>query len=479
MTTENVNITIEDGGLGIAPLTADEVSAVIGTSSAGTANRPLVTTKIADLISTFGYGPMVEAAALTIQQTGAPVIAVKTPGTTAGVASAVAASGGGTSVMTVTGAPFDDYDVIVTCVKAGTIGAAGASIKISMDGGETESAEIALGTANTYAIPNTGLTLNFAAGTLVADCTRRFTCAAPVWGASDVQDAIGALQEGTNEFSFAHLVGAVDASDAVTFDLEMTGLATEYRYAGLLTHARDFESADTDAAGWRAAIAADFSSFASTRVSVAAGYYQIASPISGRKYRRPLSFAAAARLVARPISEDLGKVRTGSLAAVSTSSTDGKVYHDERVNPGLDAARFLTARTIIGRPGLYVTNGNMMSAPGSDFTWWQYRRIIDKACKIVRGVLLDYLGSSVRLNPLTGYILEKDALDLESRVRIALRDGLVAPGDVSAVSFAVSRTDNISSTKTINTTTRIQPLGYLKIINVSLGFTNPALQAAA
>jgi hypothetical protein len=43
----------------------------------------------------------------------------------------------------------------------------------------------------------------------------------------------------------------------------------------------------------------------------------------------------------------------------------------------------------------------------------------------------------------------------------------------------VSRTDNILSTSTVNVEVSVIPKGYARIINLTLGFKNPALRAAA
>ena len=58
-------------------------------------------------------------------------------------------------------------------------------------------------------------------------------------------------------------------------------------------------------------------------------------------------------------------------------------YHDEDATPGLDAARFLTSWQIIGLPGAYIMNSNLMAAPGSDFNWLQHGHVIDEACAVV------------------------------------------------------------------------------------------------
>jgi len=164
----NVALTVADGALGISELSVEEIPVIVGTSSIGTVNVPIQFTgpSSKSLVDTFGYGPMVELAAYILAQ-GGKVVCNKTANTVVGTNSAVVFAGTGTSVITVTGTPFDTYDGIMTVLKAGTIGTTGIQIKVSLDGGESDTGTINLGTATTYAIPNTGITLNFAAGTLV------------------------------------------------------------------------------------------------------------------------------------------------------------------------------------------------------------------------------------------------------------------------------------------------------------------------
>ena len=72
-----VAITIQDNGLGQVSAGSGRTIVVIGTSSIGTANQPTATSNPQTLITTYGYGPGVEAAALIANQTGNPVIFIK------------------------------------------------------------------------------------------------------------------------------------------------------------------------------------------------------------------------------------------------------------------------------------------------------------------------------------------------------------------------------------------------------------------
>jgi len=54
-------------------------------------------------------------------------------------------------------------------------------------------------------------------------------------------------------------------------------------------------------------------------------------------------------------------------------------------------------------------------------------------------------GSSVRVNPKTGFILEADARQIEIGGQAAESDAIITPGAVSSTTVTLSRTDNILS----------------------------------
>lgn len=150
MTTGDVQLTILDGGSVVVPGLSIQV--VIGTSSTGTAAQVVATQNPQTLITTFGYGPLVEAGALSALA-GATVLAIKATSNTAGAAAAVTFTGTGTSVITATGAANDSYLVQFLVVTGGTIASAGITFQLSLDAGRTFGPTLALGTANTYVIP--------------------------------------------------------------------------------------------------------------------------------------------------------------------------------------------------------------------------------------------------------------------------------------------------------------------------------------
>lgn len=494
MSAQGINITVQDNGLGQSAPGAGNTMVVVGCTSKGAVNVPIVSTNPNDWITADGYGPGVEAAAFITQRTGNPVCFIKAATQTNGSSTSVTHTGTGVGAITLSGNPYDTYYGLVTVTTGGTQGTAGIVLTVSLDAGRTVYATINLGTASTYVIANTGITLNFGAGTYVAGDTFAWVSTEPLWNDAGVASALQALWNLPNTFLDVLIVGDATGSDVTAFDGYATTLFNKRRYTRFLTNARDATwggtSTETEST-WIAAIEADHANDSTTRVSVSGGHYNAISPISQTQFRRPASWFAGQRDSGVAIQVDLGRVKDGALPEMviptkqsgwpfgtpNANSADGFIYHDESVNPGLDDARFLSLWSLTGDPGLFIKNPNLMAPPGSDFNWLQHGHVIDVACYIWYKFAINLLSDSVRVNKTTGFILDTDAQAIEMRGTAQLRDALLAPGAVSDVFATVSRTDNILSTSTLTTTVSVIPLGYIKSVNTQITFVNPAIAA--
>ena len=545
----DVNMTIQDGALGIAPPSSANLQLKIGLAPKGQLNTLFGVGDLTTLVGLLGRGgPLTEAAALAIQAGNAVYVINATPttygavGTVSKIASTSAATlaaspkpsfpivvrcavggtvgnatvqfstdGGatfGTAVVSaatvlIPNAPFvtvamaagtyvagdtwtistagastfsgsgyngvtessaspvDAYSLVVTVIDAGALGA--GTFVYSLDGGNTYSAKILVPAAGVYVIPDTGLVLTFT-GSVGAGDSWSCPVSAPSYTGTELTVAMTAALADARTWGFVHVVGAPSSvANAATLATTLHGLlvtaASQYRFARGIIEV----PADTDGNTITA-----FASTATDRVSWCAGYATMTSPLSGRQVSRNAAYAVAARAASVPVSQDLGRVATGSLTNV------GALGRDEQATPGLDAQRFTTLRTIIGRQGKYCTTGRLGAAFGSDFSLWQNGRVLDVACGTARDRLLQFLNSSVRVNA-DGTIYEKDAKQIEAYVDAGLRAALTQPGDASDVSVVVSRTANILSTQILPVSVRVLPLGYAKWIAVDIGFANPSL----
>lgn len=483
--TGNVEITILDNG-GAVVVPGNSIQAVIGTTSTGTANQPLAFKNINSLIAVYGYGPGIEAAGLTIAA-GGTVIFVKATTTTTGTQTAVVPTGAGTSVVTVTGNAFDTYLVVARFINAGTIGTAGLLFQISLDGGRNFGPALALGTATTYAIPQTGLTLAFAAGTMLAGSTFRFSTTEPLWAVGGVQSALSALQTSsfaTTGWTSLHIVGAMTGANATTVQGYLQTMATAYVYTRALVHARDaaipatFGGAGETEATWTSAVLLDYAAVAATRIDAHAGYYNMPSavpnPAAGTpRYRRPLSFASAARQVTIPPQRHSGRVKDGALSQIvidpTLDPTDGFIYHDERNNPNFDTARFTSAATRIGLPGIYIKNPQLMSAAGSVFSFLYYGNVMDVACTVANQTGQRDINADIRLND-NGTIYENEARAIESNMNNAIRDNLTAVQMLSNATAVVDRGNNVRSQSVVNVAITLFARGYILQENVQIAY---------
>lgn len=490
----DVQLTINDGN-GAVVVPSSSVQAIFGCSSTGTAAQVVATRSLTTLTSTFGYGPLVEAASMTILA-GGTALCLKTTSNTAGTSSSVSAFATGTSVVTVTGTPNDSAIVNLVVVTGGTIGSSGCVIKLSFDAGRTYGPNIALGTATTYVVPNLGITLNFGAGTLVANENVYFYTTEPLWNTAGVQAAMNALQASPyalTGWGSAHLVGPCTGANASTIGTYMNTWATGKIFSRMILDAPDaaipaaWGGAGQTEAAWISAQLTSFASTANTRLCVAIGHYNFGSNIYNSaaglpRYRRSLGYELAAREVAIPPQRHVGRVKDGPLPDVIVDSindpTDGFIYHDERLNPAFDGAGFCSAWTRIKKKGYYIKNPNLMSPVGSSFTMLPLGNVMDIACDIVNTIGTNDINNDIRLND-NGTIYENEAQALEKAFMRALTDNMISTSMISNASVAVDRTNIISNTSTVNVSVTILARGYVLQMNLSIGFGTLAQQTGS
>ncbi len=460
-----VTINVQDGNLGVLPALGEGVHVKIGVASQGPVNEVVAVSDTKRAKEVFGSGPLLEAISVAFAQGAGAIYAIRVNASVAGTVSSVTKTGSGTGTLTVTGNPLDAYEVVVRITRAGGLGT--AAFVYSLDGGDTYSPEIAVPSGGTYALPGTGLTLAFAPGSgqFEAGDEYRFTTTAPGYSLTDLNAAIDALfAQAQLRYQFIHIVGAATPTVAAAVDARVGEAAQAHRYIWAMLEAQDLDDNSLRTA---------WANFASVRVGVGAGYAEVASPLTGRIHRRPIAWLWAGRRAARPAQEDVGRVASGPLVGVV------KLHRDEHVTPGLDEARFTTARTYPAYAGHFLTQGRIMAPPGSDFELDQYRSVMDLACTVAYQAGLRFVNESIQVDPATGGIADRDAKKVEAYIRgmlaTALKGKVSEDGGQPAVRVTVDRTENILSSRRLPVEIAIVPLGYAKYIAVTIGFENPAL----
>lgn len=470
----SVALNVLDGGLGVVAANTDQLAVVMGPSSMGDVAAPTLITSAGALLSAFGYGPGVSLALACTQTSGLPVLFCRTATDVAGSAGSVTHTGTGLSEMSVTAVgggtaqPFDGGELLVTIApgSAAVVGGGVVRASVSIDNGLTTLGTFVVSAASPYkiALDALGIELRFTAASVVVGDTYACLLTAPLSVVSSVtaaMDAAAAIAAPVPSMFFD--AGQRSEADCLLLEAKMIELSSD---PSIALPARLVTSSQIGLSA--AALAAAFAPLGAVHVGVGGGSARMYDYAQKAYLVRPFAWSAMARLVSVDAHTDAGQVSLGPLPGVLSVSAD------QRLDATLDTARFIAPISFRGLQGFYVANPNLMAPTGSDYQLIQYGRVMDKVCRTARAYFLRALSSSVRLNPATGYILEKDALSLEQGCDAALRATVIASGDVSSVQTQVSRTDNISATKTIHVTVRVLPLGYLKHIDVTLSFVNPA-----
>lgn len=471
---QNVNITKLDGQVGVA-LSTENVLAIIAPAKAGTVNQPTVIASRTAAIAAFTEGLLVELAAYHLSAAKKHVVAVRCTAAN-GTYGTIATANPGTSVATAssTSFPTDDVDAVVRVINPGTIGTAGITYQYSMDGGTNWSATIALGTATKFVLEK-GVEINMAAGTVLATTVISLRGLAGVPTAQNITDALESLR--TTGLFFDGVYVATPATSLIVTQLDtwIQGQEAVNRYLyGLLNFRRRTEAESY--ATYLAAFNTAFASSVTSRVLIGLDVLDLQSSIDERRYARPVIAALGARVCSVDLSVDASAFALGSIPSGSiTDANNQPKYWDDYLQGGTgDDAKAVCVRSWPGEAGVRFSNPRIFSAPGSDYVFLQHLRVINRASKVAYEKLRARLSSDVLTNATTGYILEVDAKEIEGDVQSALETELLDNRRCSAVTFTLSRTDNLLATFTLNGAVGVQFKGYPKTINVLVGATNPA-----
>lgn len=466
----SASVTIADGGLGIVGAGVDGKTALIGTASGGTILEinSYGGADTNDIATEYVSGPLCDQTIKhLLNSEGKETTAIRGTGSTAGASSAVSQTGTG-PLPTLTGAPVDDYDVLLAIIAGGTVGT--ATFQYSLDGGDTYSDTIA--TAATYLLPS-GVTVNFTAGTYVADEVYSWTDTAPIMTTTNVGAALDALITSSSDVEIVHILGsAASAADAATMAATLsTKLASAWaahKYFWIV-----FEGAEASVASHASA----FASYANKGVVGCGGFCELVSSRTGEVEKKSDARVLVPRFARNPISimpwrdaADSGLDPFSDVVSLVTSdNTESEGYHDEEASPGYTAARFNSLRTITGVEGIYASGGVTMANSTSDYQLLPYLRIVLKAARTWYAFALTQLGRRVPTKA-GGTIDERFARALErlgeARIKAALGN------DIRGARVIVSRSDVITSTETLSAQVRVVVDGYLLTFNSEIGLAD-------
>jgi hypothetical protein len=390
------------------------------------------------------------------------------------------------TISTSGGTPNDDYDPAIRIVKGGTGGVAGITYQWTLDyysSNPTWSAEIALGTALSIAIPGAGgwtYVIGGATKTLNAGDVWSSRTTAPHCNGTDLTNALASITATKRPWSGLILASPIDSTLFGVLENWLAARDAAGDPQRAVTYWR-LPNVGESRSAYQTARVAEMGGLSSANGKIVVGGRSCGcvSAVSGREYRRPNIWGIAAKLltVSAEINAAMIDPPGGAIAGVTIRDANGNVRdHDESYEPGDDDARFFCLRTWDEFEGVFVNRPRTFCLSGSDFVLLPRGRVFDIGRKLNRAFFLRKLSRGVPANKKTGYIDEQVARRWERDAVKVQWEALGGKPMVSDVAVTIWRTDALLMENAVmHVEYRQGPLIYVEQIAITSAMRNPAL----
>jgi hypothetical protein len=206
---------------------------------------------------------------------------------------------------------------------------------------------------------------------------------------------------------------------------------------------------------------------ASTRLQVCAGWIEEADA-NGQVDVRGLIGTYCGSVAARKVQDGPDAVKFGGISAAVNIKPDG--LNDGHIED-LKNAGYVTVRKYVGRKGIFITSGQMMSEEGSDFDMVERRRVMDKACRNLYIAQLPAVNDTVKI----GKDGSPEGLEMFLAMSQQPLEIMKTNKEISEGYVFIPPGQNILADKKLRTKVRIVPLGKMSFIENEIAYMNPAL----
>lgn len=179
------------------------------------------------------------------------------------------------------------------------------------------------------------------------------------------------------------------------------------------------------------------------------------------------------RAAAIPVNYSIARVKSGIIAAAGYMTNGRTPEECAGLHEALHDAGYIFYRTYVCKNGYYL-NDDCMAAPLSDdYSGLALGRVIDKAIIIAYTTYISEIQDSIEVDE-NGQLPQYLCTYFESNIQNAIAAGM--QNEISDFNVHIDPKQNVLSTSTMDISCAIVPKGVLKTINVTLGFSNPALK---
>lgn len=174
-----------------------------------------------------------------------------------------------------------------------------------------------------------------------------------------------------------------------------------------------------------------------------------------------------------PVSYSIARVKNGAIAAAGFLTNGKKPEECAGLHVLLNDAGYIFYRLFVGKNGYYL-NDDCMAAPESDdYSNLNLGRVVDKAIIIAYTAYIDEIQDSIEVDDsgnLPQYICTYFESNIENAIAVKMQN------EISRFTAYINPAQNVLSSSQLEISCKIVPKGITRNINVTLGFSNPALK---
>lgn len=464
-----INVEVEDGNLGRNSGTEVHAQAKIGVSDAEGGTPILITSamKPEDIKGKLGYTPLADACIDAAENGLKTIYAIPVRADIPGEIGEVTHTGTGEGTLTAQGNPNNAYDIVVQITETG--GANEGCFRYSIDGGNNFSHEHTIPLSGEFEMQGTGVKLVFAetegAG-FMEDDAYAFSTTAPTMNNAGVLAAVEKLLNCNKAVEVCHIVGPSAkalwaalqnlAEEFMTVHKKPVIFLCEGRKCGDKEMLKDYVASMKEE---RKEIRSRY-----ICVSLSCATYQ-------RKDRR-IQDINMAGVVSGLIGQAKESLSIGCVEEFPISREKLIRLMPEGIEDysrELDGMGYTVFRRYNGKEDFYVSNANVMAAPGSDFRYVEDVRVL---CRIVREIS-QKAADKIQMEIDPGN-LESSVKAVEAHLDIAMEDceeeKIISSGEVMIDTESL----DILADETLDVAVSWVPMGTARRFNIKFAVNNPA-----
>lgn len=461
-TLPDVNITVNDGGLGRMPALGIGNTVLIGTSTIQT-DKPLRIRNKKDALK-LGEGILTEEVMDLCDVATPPALWAYSiaPDVLLSPKSKTEGSTEKDKLPTITGSSQIAWEATFLITQDG--GPNVATFSYSLNG--VEQGENTIPTNKQFAIGSTGVTITFKDNYSAGDSFTVYTEGKPELSDAKYLEAIEKVTKFRLDVEFITLVNPASKVVLAGFAsiLEELSKGPHHYFLWGLACREGLIASGGDVDAYLATLENEIKDYRSKRLAVVAMEARVISGAT-EKVKVPIG-ALAGFISTKNVAQGLNEVANSALPNFTDIYPENL---DQSVQVDLVKLGYICFRTIHNIKGVFISDPRTTMEETSDYYRIERIRVMNKACVKVRIATVSFINSQLIVN-------KQGQLQNVGIIRVTAESALLdmqRAGDLSEGTVTIDEYQDVLSTDVLEMEIKLIPLGYLKWLSINMSYENP------